>query len=287
MPTAVELKLDNILQSFLKLDGIDGRGEQASLRGAFLKIDADFSKLTGAPTTESFLKLDHKYDAVTDVIGNAFIKLSRDFDRIAEVGIKIDEVFYQTGGFGTPSSVDLPNPQADWMTVNAALKLDASDLKLFGDDFLKLDAAASSMDFIKLEAAAGGGAIKLSSDMVASEQDFLKLGQDFVSLGGDGATQLEGDFLKLGAALQTVGTQFGTLSTDLATLGGDLQGGSGGPIITSAVVSTTGGGTLGAGFMAVDNDFLGLDKAFSGVAGPTAETLVTLLNLGGGAKPSA
>jgi hypothetical protein len=283
MPTAVELKFADLLETFLKLDGIDGRGEQSLLTDAFHKVDTAFLKLNGA-TSEDFLKLEHKYDPVTDAIGEAFVKLSGNFGGIAELGLDLDRLFSANGG-PTKASVDTISPSADFLKLDAALTADASDLKSFGSDFLKLDSAPTVADFLKMETALGDGSVRLATDMGDSAKFFTQLGEDFLKIAPtsvDTATPLQMEFLKLGQALEAVGNQFGPLATDFTQLSSDFYAYGGGGAGTNANGALLPAVQLGADLMTVNQDFLKLDGALHNVATPAAETVLTLLGVGGG-----
>ncbi len=124
MPTAVERLLD----SFLKLDGIEGRHEQSVLNNAFLKIDSDLLKLSNA-NADTFLKLEHERSLKFefDVIGDAFVKLAGDFSKIASAGLLIDNVVLKLAGSLTTASVEgVPNPQADFLLLDHKINTSAT-----------------------------------------------------------------------------------------------------------------------------------------------------------------
>ena len=84
MPTAVERLL------FLKLALVDDFAEfigahEHKLNDAFLKIDADFLKLSSAKG-DSFLKIEHELKHDFDVIGDAFQKVGRQFEVASILG---------------------------------------------------------------------------------------------------------------------------------------------------------------------------------------------------------
>ena len=180
MPTAVE-------RSFLKLDGIDGRHEQAALTNAFLKIDSDFLKLSTAPNTDAFLKIEdsRQLKNSVDVIGDAFIKLGDDFGEIARGALKIDEFVIKWTAVSSATgaaSVDF-NPQADFLKLDSALTTSGADLKILGSDFLKLDNSSSLKVFDHKLEGVGADFLKLEGDTAADQAAFLKLGADFLKIG--------------------------------------------------------------------------------------------------------
>ena len=77
---------------FLNFLGIGGDHTQDALNDSFLKIDTDFLKLSTAPTTDAFLKIEsgHKIKIAFDVIDDAFLKLSEGFHKIDSVAIELD-----------------------------------------------------------------------------------------------------------------------------------------------------------------------------------------------------
>ena len=293
MPTAVE-------HGFLKLDGFENPGEQHKLNQAFLKIDNAFIKLEGATDTEAFLELERR-GAIKhefETIGGAFIKLGDGLGDIANVALKIDDFVIKLTSAGgntvtadgvTTGGVD---PQTDFLKLDAALTTSAGDLKLFGEDFLKLDRSTSVSDFsIKLDAA-GSVLGTLGSDMTANENAFDQLGQDFIKLGGGdagaGAPIIDMFYKELGADLYKIGSDFGSLSSDFLKLESAIT--SGGVTVGSAVellsASSGGGagGPIGSAFAALDQDFLKLDHALGAAGGPAAALIGDFIHkfFGGG-----
>jgi hypothetical protein len=274
MPTAVERLFD----SFLKFDGIDSRHEQVALNNAFLKIDSDFLKLSSA-NPDTFLKLEHDHSLKVDfdVIGDAFVKLASDFNKIASAGTIIDDVVLKLAGNPTTSSVDgAPNPQADFVVLDHKLSNSATDLKILGADFLKIDGPPNLKVFESKVAGIGNDFLKLGADMAADRDAFLKLGADFLKLdNGENQSPLDLFYKELGGELKTVGMRFDALATDFLKLGQEVQAtggaGSGDVLKTSTVGTDAGPGVIGASFMTLFQDFhlLGtaLDKLGDGAGG--------------------
>jgi hypothetical protein len=281
MPTAVERFLD----SFLKLAGFDGRHEQAALNDAFLKIDGDFLKLSSA-NSDTFVKIEHRpgLQHDFDVIGDAFIKLSHDFGKIAFAGALIDDFFLKvtaatTAELNTAAAEGAPNPQADFIKMDAALKTSAADFKILGLDFNKL-AKSPSLDVFQVKIAGiSDDFSKLGNDMAADGNAFLKLAADFVKLGSvDNPSPLDLAYKDLGGELQTVGSQFGALSMDFFNLVPAVQaaggGGSGGTATSDAFVKLN----VGLDFMALNQDFHKLDSALGAVGDGAAAVIGGLLH---------
>lgn len=282
MPTAVERFLD----SFLKLAGFDGRQEQAALDNAFLKIDGDFLKLSSA-NADAFLKIEHAPALKHDfhVIGDAFLKLGQDFGKIAFAGALVDDFFLKitaaTTAEVTAAAVEgAPNPQADFLKVDAALKISAGDLKILGTDFLKLDTSPNQDVFQHKLAAVSDDFLKLGNDTAADRAAFLKLGADLVRLGTvENPSPLDFAYKELGGELQTVGSVFGALSQDFFNLGAAVQhGGGGGAGMPTADVSTQ--PNIGLAFMTLNQDFLKLDKALGAVGDGAADVIGGLFHQG-------
>ena len=262
MPTAVERLFD----SFLKFAGIR---EQAALNDAFLKIDDDLLKLSNA-SADSFLKIEHERSLKIDVsvIGDAFLKLGNDFHKI-DLGLRLlDDFVVKVAGVPTPGSVDgAPSLQADFVALDHKISTSATDLKLLGADFLKLDTSPTVEVFQAKIAGLGNDFLKLGADMAADRDAFLKLGADFLKLaGGDKVSPLELDYKELGGELQTVGMQFDALATDFLKLDQALHGGGGGAGRVESATGGAGAGVVGAALMTLYQDFhtLGADLAVLG-----------------------
>jgi hypothetical protein len=275
MPTAVERLLD----SFLKLDGIDGRHEQSVLNDAFLKIDAAFLKLSSA-NADTFLKLEHERSLKLefDVIGDAFVKLAGDFNKIASAGVLIDDLVLKLAGSPTIGSVDgVSNPQADFLLLDHKVSTSATDLKLLGADFLKLDTSPNLEEFQLKIRGIGNDFLKLGTDMAADRDAFLKLGADFLKLHDvENPSPLDLAYKELGGELQTVGMRFDALSADFIKLDQALLGNGGisNTVLTdSANGGSTGPGPIGTSFMALFQDFHLLDSTL-GKLGDGAATVI-------------
>jgi hypothetical protein len=289
MPTAVERLFD----SFLKLAGFDNnRHQQAELNEGFLKIDGDLLKLSSA-SPDTFLKVEHDRSLKLDfdVIGDAFIKLGRSFGQIASAGAVIDEfVLKLTGmtnafpGVATTAAVvgGPPNPQADFLKLDGALKISAADLKTLGADFLKLDTSPNLAAFQHKLMGVSGDFHKLGGDMADNSAAFLKLGSDFLKLGDvANPSPLDLAYKELGGELQTVGSRFDALASDFHKLGQDLQG-NGGTGGVGAAAAVSGPGMIGADFMTLSQDFHKLDTALDRLGDGAAAVVNDLFRQGGG-----
>ena len=248
MPTAVE-RVTQLLDQFIKLDGVDGVGEQTQLNAAFLKID-DALAGRGASSLP-----DHKYQSAFEVIGQSYLKLGFDFERDAWLGAAIDDFAWKldTGGSETA--------QADFLKFDGGLKNFGADLARFGADFLKLGHTASHTDFLKLEAAVADDAGKLSTDAASlggnADQPgaAAQLGGDLVRMVG---VDSNSPLLKIGEALESDAKGFQALSTDFGDLARALLG----------------DGSVMPAFSALNDGFLKLDASFQGLAGPLAGLLL-------------
>jgi hypothetical protein len=178
-----------------------------------------------------------------------------------------------------------PNPQADFIKWDQAMKISAADLKILGADFLKLNEARNFDGFqLKIKGVADDF-IKLSNDMAANGDTSHKLGADFLQLGGsngENPSPLDLAYKELGGEMQTVGSQFSALSADFFNLLPAVQvGGGGGTGITSDSSIKL---SLGAGLMQLNQDFHKLDSALGGVGEGAAAVIGNLFShsAGGG-----
>jgi hypothetical protein len=268
MPTAVERLLD----SFLKLDGIGGRREQAALDNAFLKIDADLLKLSNA-NADNFLKIEHDRSLKLefDVIGEAFLKLGSDFNRGATAARLVDQFVLKLSGSPTVGSVDgAPSPQADFLFLDHKLEASATDLKILGADFLKLDTSRTVEAFQHKVTGIGNDFLKLGADMAADRDAFLKLGADFLKLGAaENPSPLDLAYKELGGEMRTVGSEFDALSTDFLKLGQAMQAAGDGSV-RALDASGGGAGAIGTAFTTLFHDFLKLDTGLAALGGGAA-----------------
>jgi hypothetical protein len=291
MPTAVERLLD----SFLKLAGFGDRREQDVLNDAFLKIDGDLLKLSSA-NADTFVKLEHNHALKLDfdVIGDAFIKLGRSFDHFALAGARLDDFVLKVTGatsgvFAAPAvaAEGAPNPQADFLKLDGTLKTSATDLKILGTDFLKLDTSPNLETFQLKIKGVSNDFLKLSGDMAANGDAFHKLGDDFLKLGGnfENPSPLDFAYKELGGELNTVGSQFGVLSTDFLNLVPAVQAGGGGGTGLTASDSFV-KLSVGLDLMTLSQDFHKLDIALGEVGDGAAAVIGDLFRqsfaVGGG-----
>ena len=238
MPTAVERLLD----SFLKFDTA---GEQLKLDNAFLKIDEAFLKLSNANGGDfNFLKIEHdlKLHQTFDVIGDGFIKLGDDFH-------KVETAEHITGNFVTRLLGDhkigdlVPAVDQDFKFLDHKIETTSTDLKIVGVDFLKLDSSPNARVFDHKVQTVADDFLKLGADMAADRDAFLKLGTDFLKLGGAGGengSPLDQAYKEFGGELVEIGRTFDTLAADFLKLGDALHGGGGGAGDTANTI----GGTL-------------------------------------------
>jgi hypothetical protein len=225
MPTAVERLLD----SFLKLTGLR---DQGALNEAALKLDEAFLKLSTA-NADNFLKIEGSPFVKIDFdrIGDSFVKLGADFNRLTVAGEVVDQVLLKlTGGTTVNSDDPRAGAQADFVALEQKVHTTSTDLKILGTDFLKLDTAPNVSSFqIKGELVADDF-LKLSADTAADRAGFLKLSADILRLsqGVDATSPLDRALKQLGGELQAVGDTFGLLSADFLKVGDAVAHGAGG-----------------------------------------------------------
>ncbi|MDE2363015.1 MAG: hypothetical protein KGM42_10085 [Hyphomicrobiales bacterium] len=271
MPTAVEHKY---FDAFLKLDSIDRPGEQRQLGEAFQKVDAAISALSGA--SDVYIKLEHKYDRTFDVIGEAFLKIGGDFQELAMVGQKVDALL--TGGVvTTAAAVGGGGAAADFLKLDAALKIEGADLKIFGGDFLKWNDAGSPGAFLKIEAALGKEASTIGGDTQSLGGAFRTLASDILKLANpDSSSPVDLAYKELGGDLIKLSSQFDLLAADFIKLAGAFgDGGGAGTPANADVLSGGGGGAgFGAALGAISADFLKIDSTLSSLSGPVTQLLL-------------
>jgi hypothetical protein len=239
------------------------------------------------------VKLEHNHALKLDfdVIGDAFIKLSRSFDHIALAGALVDDFVLKVTGatsgvFAAPAAAaeGAPNPQADFLKLDGTLKTSATDLKILGTDFLKLDTSPNLEAFQLKIKGVSNDFLKLSGDMAANGDAFHKLGDDFLKLGGnfENPSPLDFAYKELGGELNTVGSQFAALSTDFLNLVPAVQAGGGGG--TGVTASDGLKLSVGADFMTLSQDFHKLNIALGEVGDVAAAVVGDLFrqSFGGG-----
>jgi hypothetical protein len=134
-----------LLDPFLKFDTA---GEQLKLDNAFLKIDEAFEKLSNFNGDGfNFLKIEHDLKLQeTFVVGDAFIKLGDDFH-------KVETAEHITGNFVVKLLGDhkigdlLPAVDQAFKFLDHKIETVATDLKILGVDFLKLDSSPNARVF--------------------------------------------------------------------------------------------------------------------------------------------
>jgi hypothetical protein len=256
-----------------------------AVNDAFLKIDADFLKLSKAGPDFLLELKGPQIKHEISVIGGAFDKLGDAFIKLSDAALKIDDLFLKyappptTVPTLTAASVggDAPDPQADFLKLDAGLKLLGGDLGTAGADFVKLDKAPTYLTFKLTEVIISSDFAKVSTDTSAVGGQFGQLGDDLLKLSTGPTNSVElnnawkvlGDeFHKISSAFDAVAVDWNKLSQDFATLGG-----AGGGTNTSALVasSSSGGpspsGQVGSDFLKLEHDFVLLSQAL-GASGP-------------------
>lgn len=260
MPTAVE--------RFLNLDFWNNYWEQRGFDQAFLKIDNVVNGLeTNGATNSAFLKLEHSPSVQNafDTVGDAFLKLGGEFGAIANVALKIDDFVIKltssAAGTVTATSVDVGNPQTDFLKLDTALATSAGDLKILGGDFLKLDQSSNLSEFELKLSNLHVDFKTLSTDVLNDGSAFNALGADFVRLGA-GDTQADQIYKGFGGDLQKVGSDFNALSADFLKLDQALSGGGGG---------------AGKPLAALNQDLRALGADLHAAAGPASSLIAGLV----------
>src|SRR5262245_37737973 len=188
MPTMVERLLD----SLLKVEG----NRDPGLNQAFANIDGDLAKLLNA-NGDSFLQTEHKVQTDLHAIGEAFQNLGIDFHKIdAAARLFGDFVVRAVGGGG---GAGMP---ADFEFAEHKIGTTAADLKHAGLDFRTLTTSPNLGTFDAKLHGVDADFRALSSDMTADRDAFLKLGADFLKLGGGDANALL-PAVQLGSELRT------------------------------------------------------------------------------------
>jgi hypothetical protein len=246
------------------------------LNAAFLKIDADFQKLSSA-SADTFLKVEAKIKDDINDIGGAFLKLGESFDDLSEGALKIDTAFLKLAGGETTTTVGddvtVVGPQLDFLKLDGTLETSAGDLKTLGADFVKLDTAPDLLTFKLNEVTVSGDVQKISTDMGDASGAFLKLGTDLIALGTDPNSNspqfnealkiLGNDFEnKMSPAFDALAFDWHKLSQDFA----NLAGGGGGDTTPTLSSSSTEPGTLSSDFLKLEQDFLVLNHALAATA---------------------
>jgi hypothetical protein len=227
MPTAVERLLD----SFLKLDGLDDRG---ALNQANLKIDDAFLKLSTA-SADDFLKIENLgfIKFAFEKLGDSFLQLGDDFHKVTVATDAFGDAVLKLAPpppIGTDSVDRGGGLQADFIGLDHKLSDVSQDLKILGSDFLKLDTAPNFADFQQKWNALSGDFHALGGDTVEAVDAFHKLSLDFLKLGqgGDRPSPLDLAYKELGGELQSLSDGFRLLVADFANIGDAFAHGSGG-----------------------------------------------------------
>jgi hypothetical protein len=267
MPTAVERLFDSFLN-------FDNAGEQLKLDDAFLKIDDAFLKLTDVNGDGfNFLKIEHDPNLMGtfNVVGESFIKVGVDFQKV-DTALKLTDQFV-TNLMGDHKIGDLlPAVDQDFKFLDHKIETTSTDLKILGVDFLKLDSSPNLEVFDHKVHTVADDFLKLGADMAADRDAFLKLGTDFLKLGGtDGekGSPLDQAYKEFGGELAGIGRTFDTLAADFLKLGDALHGGGGG----AGDSANTIGGTLSL----IYREFHLLDGALAALGGGATE-LIGLLH---------
>lgn len=239
-----------------------------ALENAFLKIDADFLKLSTA-STDNFLKIEDTAQIKHDIsiVGNFFLKLDDDFLKIDDTALKIDSLVLKllpaspTDGEGGASAV-----QSDFLKLDAFLKTSAGDLGSLGSDFLKLDMVPNLKTLTLEELKVSNDFLKLGTDMTDVGAAFIKLGDGLIALGDGLDLKLDKALKIVGGELLKVGLAFDAISLDNHKLGTDFEilsrGGTTDASTNAGPVPT---GALGSDFYKLEQDFKYLNQTLDNV----------------------
>jgi len=264
MPTAVERLLD----SFMKFDNA---AEQVKLDDAFLKIDAAFQTLANFNGDGfDFMKIEHglKLQETFNVIGEGFHKVGVDFHKV-DTALKLTDQFVIKLMDGHKFGDLLPAVQVDFNALDQKVDVLATDFKVIGVDFIKLDSSPGLKVFDHKLETLSVDMRKAGGDAAAAVDMFTKLGDDFITLsrkaGGD--PKLLDGYKTFGGELLTIGKTFDTLAGDLLNLGDALHGAGGGG------GAGDGANTIGGTLSLIYQDFHLLDGAFAKLGGGASELI--------------
>src|SRR5882672_3968022 len=191
---------------FLKLGDIKGESLDHKHNETLLRIDGDFLKLASA-NPDGFLKIDGQIKHDIAVIGDSFLKLEPILDLAG--GAVVD---------GGP-----PNPQADFLKLDSALKIAGADLGVLGADFKHFDGTIKGNVLAQAEALVGQDFLKLNVDMTSTGQTFATLGDDFIKLSNGPNQELDAAYKLLGGELHKIGSAFDAVASDFLKLSQDFE----------------------------------------------------------------
>src|SRR4030088_2081527 len=280
---------------FLKLGDIKGESQDHKHQNTLLRIDGDFLKLASA-NPDGSLKIDGQIKHDIAVISDSFIKLGQDFIKLSDVAIKIDSLFLKLDPTNFHIKLDPilvaaggavveggpPNPQADFLKLDNALKISGADLGVLGVDFKGFDGTIKSNVLAQAEARVGQDFLKLNVDMTSTGQTFATLGDDFIKLSNGPNQKLDAAYKLLGSELHKIGSAFDAVASDFLKLSQDfeiLAGGRNTALVASS--SNSQPGPLGTDFLKLDQDFLLLSQAIGGAFPGTAKAIDALLDHSG------
>ena len=271
---------------FLKLGDIKGESLDHKHNETLLRIDGDFLKLASA-NPDGSLKIDGQIKHDIAVISDSFLKLGQDFIKLSDVAIKIDEFVIKL----SPPPVTVgavvveggpPDPQADFIKLDTALKIAGADLGVLGGDFKIFEGTIKGNVLTQTEALVGQDFLKLNVDMTNTGQTFARLGDDFIKLSNGPNQELDAAYKLLGSELHKIGSAFDAVASDFLKLSQDfetLAGGRNTALVASSPNSQP--GPLGTDFLKLDQDFLLLNQAIGGAFPGTAKVIDALLDQSG------
>jgi hypothetical protein len=280
---------------FLKLGDIKDESLDHKHNETLLRIDGDFLKLASA-NPDGSLKIDGQIEHDIAVISDSFLKLGQDFIKLSDVAIKIDDLFLKLDPTNFHIKLDPildsvggavvdggpPNPQADFLKLDTALKIAGADLGVLGTDFKHFDGTIKGNVLAQAEARVGQDFLKLNVDMTSTGQTFATLGDDFIKLSNGPNQELDAAYKLLGSELHKIGSAFDAVASDFLKLSQDfeiLAGGRDTALVASSRNSQL--GPLGTDFLKLDQDFLLLSQAIGGAFPGTAKVIDALLDQSG------
>ena len=281
---------------FLKLGDIKGESLDHKHNETLLRIDGDFLKLASA-NPDGFLKIDGQIKHDIAVIGDSFLKLGQDFIKLSDAAIKFDNFLIKSDPIhftiklgdiivdsigGAVVEGGPPNPQADFLKLDSALKIAGADLGVLGADFKHFDGTIKGNVLAQAEALVGQDFLKLNVDMTSTGQTFATLGDDFIKLSNGPNQELDAAYKLLGGELHKIGSAFDAVASDFLKLSQDfdfLAGGRDTALVASSPNSRP--GPLGTDFLKLDQDFLLLSQAIGGAFPGTAKVIDALLDHSG------
>jgi hypothetical protein len=267
---------------------------------AINEIDADFIKLTNAGSAD-FSNVEGAIKHDVNVIGETLVDWGGGLIKLSDVIAKIDSFVIKLTQ-PPPTTITTaaavgggpPDPQADFLTLDADMKMTGTDLKTAGTDFIKLDTAPDLATFNADKIKFGQDLAKVSLDASNTGADFIKLGSDLVTIaGGTSSAEIKADLTTFGGDLGKIGAAFDTVAVDFMKLSQDFiaAGGGGGTVTGTSLVANASltekppTGTFGADFFKLEHDFRLLNQTIAGSADDAFKLIDAIVDQSGKPDP--